>query len=426
MNYFKISYGSNEFLCLEAEEEEKRRRIAARVSANINEKKKPKPAPPPPKQKNPKNYDVKFKIHKSHKLEKPPADKGKPGSNKKQDSNKDLTKLKQKVPHPDKSKLKHSESKPKSSSGNPKGDSLKIDRHKNEHRKEKERTINNNKTKKQKPSQSNNGLNFNDLMKFAKLNSENPGSGAIQKQKEELKKKSTPKTTQSNPFDPDRNLKIKKSNDPNRNNNNNKPSKADQIKHSSNGDRHRTNDKQRIESDRHLNMKRKHDERGGGPPSKQSKPLESRNLQVSKQKQQQLSRSKPQQKVASKDLSRCDMKERPQRGLVVETVSVSKSNGNKDRMMRPPSHKHDGKAIRSVDRQQVSAYKRGGGSKGIEAQFRGGGIEAQFGGRNNKNGVVKKSSTNKKKAEEYEDEFEKEERELARKRKLFEMRRATG
>lgn len=371
-------------------------------------------------------------------MEKTPADKGKPSLNKKPESNKDLkngTKLKQKIPkidkkipQIDKGKHKHSESKPKSSNGNPKSDSSKIDRHKNEHRKEKERTVNNNKIKKRKSTQTtNNGLNFNDLMKFAKLNSENPGSGAVQKQKDELKKKSVPKTPASNPFDPDRNLKVKKPNDPIRNNNNNnniKPSKADHNRHSSNRDHHRTSDKQRIESEKNSNMKRKHDERGAGPPTKQSKPLQNKNLQVSKQKQ--LQRSKPPQKVASKDLSRCDMTERPQRGLVVETVSVSKSNGNKDRMNRPPAHKHGSKVIRGVDRQQVSAYKRGGGGGGIEAQFRSGGIEAQFGNRNNRNGAVKKSSSNKKKAEEYEDEFEKEERELARKRKLFEMRRATG
>ena len=63
---------------------------------------------------------------------------------------------------------------------------------------------------------------------------------------------------------------------------------------------------------------------------------------------------------------------------------------------------------------------RDSGGGGIAAQNRGGGgIAAQ-----NRGG--KKSGSNKKTADEYEDEFEKEEKMLARQRKLFEMRRATG
>ena len=339
------------------------------------------------------------------------------------DSNKDLrkaTKAKHKVQT---GKNKDLDSKLKNNVKQ-KSDSLKSDKHNNEHRKEKERTVvdkndkKNDKVKRNKPTQSN-GLNFNDLMKFAKLNSENPGSGAVQKQKEELKKKSKPKTGTADPFDPDRNLKIKKPIDPGRNNK--KPYEADQKKISSNGDRHRINDK-RFESDRHLNMKRKHEESRGGPPSKQSKPLENRNLHTSKQKN--FSKGQSSQKVASKDIARCDITERPQHGLVVETVSYSKSNGNKDRIKSMPLNKNGCKVVRGVGQQlgvqQGSAYKRGGGG--------GGGIEAQFrsGNSSKKSDAMKKSSTNKKKAEDYEDEFEREEKMLARKRRLFELRRTTG
>ena len=407
---FEISYISHlNIFFLEAEEEEKRRRIAARVNANIGKKENPKSPPPAQKQKTTRTDDIKFKIHDNHKSKKP-VDKGT------LDSNKDLrkaTKAKHKVQT---GKNKDLDSKLKNNV-NQKSDSLKSDKHKNEHRKEKERTVvnKNNKVKRNKPTQSNNGLNFNDLMKFAKLNSENPGSGAVQKQKEELKKKSEPKTGTADPFDPDRNFKIKKPIDPGRNNK--KPYEADQKKISSNGDRHRTNDK-RFESDRHLNMKRKHEEIRGGPPSKQSKPLENRNLHTSKQKN--FSKGQPLQKVASKDIARCDITERPQHGLVVETVSYSKSNGNKDRMKSMPHNKNGCKVVRGVGQQlgvqQGSAYKRGGGG-GIEAQFR-------SGNSSKKSDAMKKS--NKKKAEDYEDEFEKEEKMLARKRRLFELRRTTG
>ena len=425
------------------------------MNANIGKKEKPKPAPSIQKQKTTAGDNVKLKVHDKHKLKKPNDKIGQ------QSLNKDKHKT-QEGKHGKRSDGKHSDGKHldgkrsdgkrsdgkhsvakhsdgkrsdgkrldgKHSDGKLKNDAsrqsenLKGDKHKNEHRKEKERIAVKNSDikikKKKKPSNSNNnGLNFNDLMKFAKLNSENPGSGAIQKQKEELEKKTKSKPQSGDPFDPDRNLKVNKPVHSISKSNSRITEDVDRKKHSVDRERLRTQNKHHV-SDRNPNPKRKHEgaEFRGGSASKQFRQsLENKNLHVSRQKDIRNGArpsSHHQPKVASKDISNCEVVE-PQRrgGLVVETVSVSKSNGGK--MKRPISNMHSGKDIQGINRKQgpPMKHRNGGGGGGIEAQFR--------------SSQVKKPSSNKKKAEDFENEFEKEERMLARKRKLFEMRRVTG
>jgi len=117
-----------------------------------------------------------------------------------------------------------------------------------------------------------------------------------------------------------------------------------------------------------------------------------------------------------------------------QDVSHSKHKSNKD-TSRGKYVEDSPSPKRGLIAQTISTKKNGSLSKvkpqrpsGIEAQFRGvkpSGIEAQFMKINQQKSKMKKRLPMPMK-DDYEDQFQKEARELARKRKLFEMQRVTG
>ena len=363
---------------LEAEQEAKRKRIEARLNASIGGKtEKPKPAG----EQKPKSKSEKTLPPKCHGKDEVKTEfkKEKRKEKEHRHEHKNEGSSKEKHKHIEKQKA-----------------DMKLDKHKNEHRKEKDRTEKHVKKKKSANENNNSGLSFMDLMKLAKSNSENPGSGAVQKK--EMQQKIAKQKVEDVPYDPDRHLKIKRKHK--------EPplTKPPPTKHS------------KLDIDSKKNDKRKDVAR---PSDK-------------KQSVMQKDKNRQPQKIASKDICRSEIAEKPKHGLLVETVSVSKNqsvrgiqgqNGNKPKVL-------------SKDKGIYAQYRGGGGAPlkrkgdggiaaqnrvgdGIAAQNRGGGIAAQNKGYRNQSKI-------KKKAEDYEDEFEKEARELARKRKLFEMRRLTG
>lgn len=356
-------------LQIKAEQEAKRKRIEARLNANVIGKKETVKE----KQKPVNEVKSKPKTHKEHPRngESSEVIKGK----KKENEHKDKIREKHKEKH------KHSE---KSRAD------VKLDKHKIEHRKERERTE---KSSKRKHAPENNGLSFMDLMKLAKSNSENPGSGTIQKKS--TQPKPSTKTSEDVLFDPDRHIKIKRKHKdvPAA-----KPPPSKQAKNDSN--------KKKVDK-----------------LDKRNHPLMSDKKHQGNMRKDYHKNINPRQ-IASKDICRSELAEPPKHGLLVETISVSKNQSLRGIEGKNGKIKHLVNKRNDDRRSGIAAQSRDGKRNiefgGIAAQNRSeGGIGAQ-----NKGQIGR--SKMKKRAEDYEDEFEKEEKELAKKRKLFEMRRRTG
>lgn len=321
------------------------------------------------------NGKIKFEVHDSHK--------------KKKDKHRELERK------PD-GKSERRKDGTKSSSDTHKKETHKESRHDNAHRKEKNRTeltksdnkkeqeksLKHRKKQQKQSNSSGGGMSFMDLMKLAKCNSENPGSGKVIQKKESLKR---PAPKEEPAFDPDRHVKVKKKQISAVPSNSKRNDKIADKSH------HISKEKVKTYSEERRKDQKKHQ-------------------QGQKQQLQQHDKIKNKQNVNSNKIrpvkTNVDLlsgrKEKPvQRGLVVETVSSSKKYD--DRIQKQ----------RLINNAQPRSINRGGG--GIAAQNRG--VDKV----RNKNGKPPKRT-----ADDFENEFEKEEKMLAKKRRLFEMRRITG
>ena len=367
----------------------RQRRIQARLNASLG--KKTKETKKPPEKKIPPEKDlsnVKFKV--DQKLKKDPEERKVTESGNKQ-----------KTHHTEEKTIKSKKEKNQS----------KVERdhsYKNEHRKEVNRTIN---TKSKLPSnkrQQNSGnatagLSFQEIAKLAKTNSE-AALRSSDPHKLNLKRSLPIKENKLNDVDPDRDVRVK-------------IKKKDHLIHKNASHIHEPL-KMKSEKERHLKHEKSHsiksNEISQSRNSEKEKHLKDEKFHSAKSNKIRQSSDKypPEKSNKNKPANKCS--------LIAETVSSTKTVAGSKPTPYPLNKIADPPRPNRPSNMQNS-------SRGIAAQNRS--IKPKSNMQSNNRGIAaqnKSIKSNSRSARDYEDEFEREERELLRRRRLFEMQRITG
>ena len=368
----------------------RQRRIQARLNASLE--KKPKETKKPPEKKIPPEKDignVKFKVDK--KFKKDPEERKKvTESGNKHKTHRTEEKIIQSKKEKDQGKFERDHS------------------YKNEHRKEVNRTVDTkpklpSNKRQQKSGNATAGLSFQEIAKLAKTNSE-AALRSSDPHKLNLKRALPIKENKSNDLDPDRDVrvKIKKKDYPNHKN-------ANHIHEPLN---------KRSEKERHLKHEKSHsvksNEISQSGSSEKERHLKSEKYHSVKSNKIRQSSSKypPEKSNKNKPANKCS--------LIAETVSSTKTVAGSKPTPYPSNKIADPPRPNRPTNMQNKF-------RGIAAQNQS--IKAKSNVQSNSRGIAaqnKSVRSNSRSARDYEDEFEKEERELLRRRRLFEMQRITG
>lgn len=367
----------------------RQRRIQARLNVSLG--KKTKETKKPPEKKIPPEKDlgnVKFKV--DQKFKKDPEERKATESGNKHKTHRTEEKIIQSKKEKNQSKIERDHS------------------YKNEHRKEVNRTVDakSNFHSNKRPQKSGNataGLSFQEIAKLAKTNSE-AALRSSDPHKLNLKRTLPIKENKLNDLDPDRDVrvKIKKKDHPNHKN-------ANHIHEPL---------KKRSEKERHLKHAKSHSvksneiSQSGSSEKERHLKNEKHNSVKSNKSRQSSSKYPPENPNKSKPANKCS--------LIAETVSSTKTVAGSKPTPYPSNKIADPpRTNRSTNIQN--------NSRGIAAQNRL--IKPKSNVQSNIRGIAaqnKSIKSNSRSAIDYEDEFEREERELLRRRRLFEMQRITG